>query len=205
MDDEPPPAPMAASTCAFPLILHSPSWSRIVAKEPVAEFTRQRSQVRYLLPQFIPGSRAGGAAPSWRAGSRKASAPLATPRHYIFKCYLQGFPPRGTAARTGHWDAASSWRVAAQWSRVRPTPSDADAMASARAAGTFDSDQPVAQAHSKPRFKGPGERYGQWPWRWKSAGLQGEAGSRFPWCRCRPRPAGIGDRPQCRPRRLQRK
>jgi hypothetical protein len=85
------------------------------------------------------------------------------------------------------------------------TPSDADAMASARAAGTFDSDQPVAQAHSKPRFKGPGERYGQWPWRWKSAGLQGEAGSRLPWCRCRPRPAGIGDRPQCRPRRLQRK
>jgi len=156
------------------------AWSCAVPCGWADSFTRQRSQVRYLLPQFIPGSRAGGAAPSWRAGSRKASAPLATPRHYIFKCHLQGFPPRGTAARTGHWDAASSWRVAAQRSRVRPTPSDADAMASAPAAGTFDSDQPVAQAHSKPRFKGPGERYGQWPWRWKSAGLQGEAGSRFP-------------------------
>src|SRR6266699_400771 len=47
-DPESDPASTAASTCALPMILHPPSRSRIAAKEPVAEFTRQRSQVRYL-------------------------------------------------------------------------------------------------------------------------------------------------------------
>jgi len=40
--------PAAASTCDFRTILHSPSQSQIPVKQPVAEFTRQRSQVRYL-------------------------------------------------------------------------------------------------------------------------------------------------------------
>jgi len=40
--------PAAASTCDFRMILHSPSQSRIPPKQYVAEFTRQRSQVRYL-------------------------------------------------------------------------------------------------------------------------------------------------------------
>jgi hypothetical protein len=48
MEPEPVRASTAASTWAFPRILHSPSRPRISPKWPVAEFTRQRPEVRNL-------------------------------------------------------------------------------------------------------------------------------------------------------------
>jgi hypothetical protein len=123
MDHEPVRAPAMALTCGFPTVLHSPSRPRIPPKRPVTEFTRQRSHVRYLLrPQFISGGRAGRAVPSWRAGSRKASARLATAALTLSSATSRASRLKGQQRATGHLDAPSSWRVAVQCSRVRPTP-----------------------------------------------------------------------------------
>ena len=54
-DPEYDPASTAASTWAFPMILQLPPWSRIATKQPVAELTRQRSEVQLLpRPPSIP-------------------------------------------------------------------------------------------------------------------------------------------------------
>jgi hypothetical protein len=73
--DEP---PAAASTCGFPMILHARSRSRIRAKWPVAEFTRQRSQVRYL-------SRPPAQTPSLLPPAMPAVSRLSARRHHASK------------------------------------------------------------------------------------------------------------------------
>ncbi len=101
-------------------------------------------------PRVISGGHAGRCSSKLASGFSQGVGSTGDHRGpYSFKCHLQGFPPRGTVASDG---SLGRTVLVARGGAVqsRPAhPSDADAMASALAAGTFDSDQPVQS-----RFRG---------------------------------------------------